>query len=509
MIGKLKELRNTVMRKMLFYWIERDLNKHMDLLEEFKLKKYVTKKIDEGEDNEHITFLVDYAAAFVIAMYSEYDFTPDVKENIQEEAKFLVSSFIEGYDEAIENKEFDLLTYFAIPEFALNENEKKLITDKKQAILSEHNLFDTLGDKDTAEKVEAVFQLVSSHLNGKSKRFWNPGLKHYAVVMWLIIYQCVQDIREFSKTYGVHYVEDGEQRCLFNYFNLYIHEILFSGKLVPGIEKRRIMFAASALHPAEDDYIDRKTPNPEVIHALRLRLQGKSVGCIDDDAQPIFTLVDLIYEAYPPESHPKLVEIFLALHDWQMTSLKQKSKSQDEKEILEISLMKGGYAFAFYGYMALGEMDLFQFRHFFGMGAIFQLMDDLHDIEKDRENAVETIWTRRINRDQLADDALLGVIGVQRTFEKMTSTLPTLRRPVFLRRMELFAARLDLGKFYLLNHKYFSTDVIDSIQHRFNVDISPYAVQYSLKLDQLKNMDDFENMLLLLKSHYIKQVMGG
>lgn len=505
----LSKLKNRIAKKMLFHWVEKDFAINMDLLEEYKLRRHIQNNLsDVSEESDFMPNIVDYIAAFVISMYSEYDNIPEPLNTIDEEADFVVREFIAAYKTAIKEKEYDLLKYFAIPEIEITENEKELFKEKAHDFQSNEGQLFNLEDKDFKQLLDKVFELAGKNYRGRSKKFWKPGLKHYAVAIWCVIYQCVRDVSSFSQEYQINYVEDGEQRCLFNFFNLYIHGILFTGKLLLPIEDRRIMFAASALHPAQDDYIDNNEVSKEILDDIHRKLLGQDVQCRDPKAKSVFDLVDVIYNRYKPEEHPKLVEIFIKLHEWQCKSMFQKSKKLKEEELLEISFMKGGYAFAFYGYIALGEMNAMQFRHFFGMGAIFQIMDDLHDIEIDIENEVETIWTKRINENLDTDEAMYGIIGTQRKFESITNEIPSLRKPVCIRRMELFAVRLDLGKFYLSNRKYFSNDLICNIQHRFGFDAEPYIDGYKLKLDQLKSMDDFKTVLLSLKDSYTKEFMG-
>lgn len=436
-------------------------------------------------------------------MYSEYDNVAEPLTSIEEESDFLAKSFIDAYKIAIEKKECDLLQYLAIPKIEFTEKEKIFFKEKKQEMYSDARMHSELKDKGFEEVFDIIFNLVGKYYVGKHKKFWRPGIKHYVGAIWYIIYQCIKDVKTFSKEYQINYVDDGEQRCLFNFFNLYIHSILFNGKVLLPFETRKVIFAASALHPAQDDYIDNNEVNKEVLDDIYKKLLGKDIEYKVPQTKAIFDLVEIIYNKYNPKDNPTLVKIFTKLHEWQCKSMSQKSKGLSEEELLEISFMKGGYAFAFYGYIALGEMDMFQFRHFFSMGAIFQITDDLHDIEIDIANGVETVWTKIINEGSLLDDVMYGIIGVQRKFESITSIIQTLKKPVALRRMELFAVRLDLIKFYFANSKYFSDELINNIQFRFNIDVRTYMDRYKLEIDKIKTMDGLEKALMDMKKSYV------
>lgn len=510
MINKINNIKNKLLKGIFFYWIKKDFNRYMDLLEDYKLRRYVQNNLsDEIKKTQYIPNAIDYVASFIISMYSQCDKIPNALNSIDQEAKFLVKEFLEGYNLAIEKKDYDLLKYFAIPKIEFTEQEKKIFQEKKKKFQSNSQMYSEFKSKSYKELLDKGLELTNKFYNGKHKRFWRPGLKHYGVAIWCIIYQCVKDVRNFSEEYKINYIEDGEQRCLFNFFNLYIHGILFTGEVLLPIETRKVMFAASALHPVQDDYIDNNEVSDEILNDIYIKLLGRDVECKVPEVKPIFDFIDVIYNKYNPKEHPILMEIFIQLHKWQCKSVNQKKEKLEDNELLEISFMKGGYAFAFYGYLALGEMDILQFRHFFGMGAIFQIMDDLHDIEIDLKNNVETIWTKKINDDIETDEALYGIIGVQRKFESLTTTISSLKRPVFLRRMELFAVRLDLMKFYLANRKYFSDKLIDNVQYRFNIELRPYIDGYKLRLDKLKTMDDFEKMLIDIKNSYTKAFCKG
>lgn len=506
-----KILKRKILKPIYFYWIKRDFNRNMDLLEEFKLRNHIQNNLSqESKSEEYIPNMVDYLSSFIISMYSNPEEIPAGKESLKEEAGFIVDSFIQAYKNGIIEKEYDLLNYFGIPEIKLTEEEIRYFNEKKNAIVEENRLDDNFSKSEFKEKLDYIFNLIDKYYNENYKTFWKPGVKHYAVAIWYILYQCADDIEVFSKEYGIEYVDDGEQRCLFNYFNLYIHSVVFTGEILLDIKTRKSLFAASAIHPAQDDYIDKKQVTKEVIDIIDRAIRGEKVQCNITEIIPVIRLIELIYENYPVKDNPILMEILLELNKWQIYSTEQKKRENiDEDELLKISFMKGGYAFAFYGYIALGKMDMLQFRHFFGMGAIFQIMDDLHDIEIDLENNVETIWTKRINKNEKADDAMYGIVATQMNFEAITNAISSLKRPVFLRRMELFAVRLDLSKFYLLNRKYFSSELLEKINIKYNIDIESYLDEFKLQLDGVSDIKSFKNMLFDIKDSYTKTFLKG
>lgn len=502
----LNKLKKKIIKPLFFYWIKKDFNRNLDLLEVYKLRKYIKKNISKESIQEaQIPDLVDYISSFVISTYSNPTEIPAGHKTIDEEAKFIVKELIEAYKISVNNKECDLVEYLGIPKLDLTEEQRELFLSKSKEVIDEKEIYELQKKGDFKEKLDYIFGIVDKYYKENYKRFWRPGVKHYAIAIWYIIYLCVNDVDNFSKEYKIEYIDDGEQRCLFNYFNLYIHNVLFTGEILLDVDTRKTIFAASAIHPAQDDYIDKNNVTEESIELINRAIKGEIIEVGDEALKPTINLINFIYSRYPAKENPKLVDILLQLNKWQANSITQKKKKDiDEEELLEISFMKGGYAFAFYGYIALGKMNSMDFRHFFGMGAIFQIMDDLHDIEIDLKDSVETIWTKRINKNMKADEVIYGIIGVQKRFEEITNEIETLKRPVFLRRMELFAVRLDLTKFYFINRKYFSDDILENFELVYDVKIEEYLNEYELQMDQIKTMDEFKKVLIDIKNSYVK-----
>ena len=479
-------------------WVQRDFNKKVTMLEQFKLRQHLQKeiKVDEQVAADDFTLdsgSIDRLAQFAISMYRDNGVAPEVHDTIADEVEFIVQSFLDIYFRAMETKEVSLFNYFAIPEKDKSEN--------KMAVLNGHLL---KIEHSEGMKVEEVFKILNRYIDKSHRTFWKPKVEHYAVAIWYIIYECIDDLIRFSAKHRISYMEDGEQRCLFNYFNLYIHGVITTGKLLLPEDLREVMFAASAIHPAEDDFIDRNEVTEDMIIQMEKKIKGEEISSEFEDVNAVFRLIDIIYEKYPATSNPDLVEILLKLHEWQIFSLRQKKNDLDEREILEISLKKGGYAFAFYGYIALGKLDKMAFRHFFGMGAVFQIMDDLHDIEIDLKEGIHTIWSKRIKENKDLEEALYGLVGIQQDFESMTTLIDSLKRPVFFRRMELFAVRLDFLKFYLINKDYFTDDFLHSISTHTGIDFEKIAEKYKIEIDSLATFADFKDVLITLKTHYIK-----
>jgi len=257
--------------------------------------------------------------------------------------------------------------------------------------------------------------------------------------------------------------------------NLLLHYFVIKGKVKLNKKERELIYTLSALHPVQDDYVDNaNNVCQKTLHALTKKLQGETVANIPDKrAQKIFDLVDIIYKHYPPRKHKNLVTIFSQLNIWQIKSQEQKkNKIEDISKILEISFMKGGYAFAFYGYVVNGSLDILQFKHFFAMGAIFQLMDDLHDLKDDINSNTTTIWTYYNSINKKLDIPMKGFLAIQEKFENITNTKNNFKYPALVRLIELVGVRYDTFRFYCLQKDFFSDKFNSLIQQQFPFDIS-------------------------------------
>ena len=501
----IKKKMKKIAQKIVVFWVQRDFNSHLDKLEKYQLRKKIISNIQSSEitiENESpdvikgkLSSIVAFISEFIINMYNENENIPSFHSSYHEEAEFISKSFVEAFVEGEKHQKESLVDYFGIPEITMYFDEEQIVdSDLFNSDFKTEKFPD-------ASQINVLLEQLDK-IQGR-KYFWQPKPLHYIGTVGTIVLQCIRDVRDFSKEYEIEYSADGEQRCLFNFFNLYLHYIAFSGKLTLSLEDRRVIFAASALHPVEDDYIDQKDVTVEEIEIIRKKILGEVVDTSDKELSRILILIDIIYSAYPINENPELLEIFVALFDWQNESMKQKKDGLSEEELLHISFMKGGYAFAFYGYMAIGKLDMEQFRHFFGMGAIFQIMDDLHDIPIDLESNSTTIWTKQILKYSQADSAMYGAIAMQRKFEEITTLVSSFKRPVFFRRLELFAVRLDLAKFYFLNSKYFSDDLIERIGSSFDIDMESYVERYKVNVGKMHTTDEFENMLLQIVDTFV------
>jgi len=278
----MKKLRKYLFKKLYMKWVQRDFNKKISMLEQFKLRRHLNEEIQidkhlEQNDINLSSSSIDRLAEFAISMYNDNGEVTAAHLTLAEEAAFITQSFSNAYFEAIETKEVSLFDYFAIPELEKNEEAIKALDEQ----------ISNISHSDTIE-IEEILRMINRYIDKSHRSFWKPKVEHYAVAIWYIIYECIEDLIRYSDKYDISYVEDGEQRCLFNYFNLYIHGVITTGKLLLPEDLREVMFAASAIHPAQDDFIDRNQVTEEMIIQMEKKIKGEEISSEFEDVNAVF-----------------------------------------------------------------------------------------------------------------------------------------------------------------------------------------------------------------------------
>lgn len=165
-------------------------------------------------------------------------------------------------------------------------------------------------------------------------------------------------------------------------------------KLTPSI------FAYSMLYPYSDNYLDDSNISTddkiEFNNRFRNWLLGLDDTPINKNEEHIKALVRKIEDEYNRDNYPEVYESLLYIHTSQVESLKQqKNKTIPyEKDILGISLEKGGASVLADGYLVRGKLNEDEMNFCFGYGIFLQIIDDLQDIDEDLENNNMTILSQ-------------------------------------------------------------------------------------------------------------------
>lgn len=165
------------------------------------------------------------------------------------------------------------------------------------------------------------------------------------------------------------------------------------------IELTPSVFAYSMLYPYTDNYIDNPCIplNDKIIFNERLtsRLAGETLSPINSNEGKIFKLIEMIESEYDRLLFPEVYDSLLAIHSAQIKSLSllYSEHQLSIKDLLIISIEKGGTSVLADGYLVAGNLTETQKLFTFGYGAFLQLVDDLQDIKQDFDGGLNTIFT--------------------------------------------------------------------------------------------------------------------
>jgi hypothetical protein len=173
------------------------------------------------------------------------------------------------------------------------------------------------------------------------------------------------------------------------------------------IELTPSIFAYSMLYPYTDNYLDDPNVCEENKHEFNQRLTARLLG---DNIKPIGRLENIIYDLiemieiqYNRMDYPQVHESLLAIHSSQSKSLGLMNSDNKigKKNLLDISLEKGGTSVLADGYLAAGFLTESQQKYLFGYGAYLQLIDDLQDVKDDLSNGFNTIFSDKSAKHSL------------------------------------------------------------------------------------------------------------
>lgn len=168
---------------------------------------------------------------------------------------------------------------------------------------------------------------------------------------------------------------------------------------------RNPILAYSLLYPYTDNYIDDK----QVSMLEKERYNGMIASKLMEEAtipknpleEKTCRLLDMILKDYEGEKRKKVAKTLLQLLKAQHQSIRQQKADVAEEKILEISIWKGStsvladYLFAASDWLENEEKFYLKF------GFVLQLVDDLQDINEDRENGSHTLMTQAEEQQKL------------------------------------------------------------------------------------------------------------
>lgn len=168
-------------------------------------------------------------------------------------------------------------------------------------------------------------------------------------------------------------------------------------------------FGYSLLYPYTDNILDDPEKSAEVKQSV-IRSLGKLL-CDSREEIPgpcpenLTRLVGMISDEYSPAGFPEVHNSLRAIHEAQCSALRLQYPVTgcDERDLLRLTIAKGGTSVLADGYLVNGDLDTPSRRAAFGYGVLLQLIDDLQDLEEDSARGHSTPFTRALSSDVLGE----------------------------------------------------------------------------------------------------------
>jgi len=166
------------------------------------------------------------------------------------------------------------------------------------------------------------------------------------------------------------------------------------------VENSPSIFAYSLLYPYTDNYLDDPAINVATKLAFnerfRRRLAGELLAPTNAQEQIIFELVAMIEKQYSRADDLAVFESLLDIHHAQGQSLElmRRAAAPGEVDVLGLSFGKGGTSVLADGYLVSSSLTEAQRQYAYGHGIFAQLLDDMEDMEQDRQAGRLTVYTQ-------------------------------------------------------------------------------------------------------------------
>ena len=162
----------------------------------------------------------------------------------------------------------------------------------------------------------------------------------------------------------------------------------------------KAMFAYSMLYPYSDNLVDSieitSNEKSKINEKFKKKIEGQSIQPVNKREKQLFELIDMIEDEINRSKNKKVYESLLAIHKGQDKSIMQQCNiySPYERDILSISIEKGGTSVLADGYLVCGDINKEKEVFLFLYGVLLQFCDDLQDVEEDTNNKSSTIFSQ-------------------------------------------------------------------------------------------------------------------
>lgn len=188
--------------------------------------------------------------------------------------------------------------------------------------------------------------------------------------------------------------------------NVWIISILQKA-LGKDIQFNMASFGYSMLYPYSDNFLDNPEVNIEEKKSFNekfyKRLSGEKLKPENEHENKIFQLIEKIEQVYDRKLFSKVYESLMIIFEGQRKSLSQQEGISNpyERDMLDISIEKGGASVLADGYLIEGKLTEEEQYFTFGYGFLLQLCDDVQDVREDCENNHMTVMSQLAGKYKL------------------------------------------------------------------------------------------------------------
>lgn len=196
---------------------------------------------------------------------------------------------------------------------------------------------------------------------------------------------------------------------------------IFQKVMGRNIEFSKAIFGYSMLYPYTDNYLDNTKitlENKKNFNSrFSKRLSGEEIEAKDSHEKNVYKLVSCIEEVFNREEYPKVYESLLLIQEGQKKSLYEQEgvSIPYERDMLSISIVKGGASVLADGYLVCGELTTEEEIFAYGYGFLLQICDDLQDVKVDLENGHMTIISQiaeKYNLDRIINKLINIIVDI-------------------------------------------------------------------------------------------------
>ncbi|MCC0628047.1 MULTISPECIES: flagellar protein FliS [unclassified Clostridioides] len=307
--------------------------------------------------------------------------------------------------------------------------------------------------------------------------------------------QFIRDVRKIDDDLPIGDI----MQAMRNVWILNVLQLLFGKE----VYYSKANFAYSMLYPYTDNYLDNtsinKTDKILFNNWLEKRLLGEQIKSNNYHESKVSQMIDYIESIYPREKFMEVYESLLLIFKSQVKSLEQQNKENHlcKKDLLSISIEKGGSSVLVDGYLISGLMTKEEIEFCIGYGFLLQISDDLQDIKEDLKYNHKTVMTEMAKEgtlDKVANKLINFTIELIDGFKinnKSESVITMIKNDCLM--LILFSI--------VYNAEFFSIEYIKEIEK-----FIPYTIDYSLKIEG-KMKEKFRSIDVLNNENEYKEMI--